>query len=841
MKITSVEQLEQLVPPPKKPESMGAPHLITSVEELERLVPPPKKQSSSPWDDMQSVASSLGGNSGDINAARQASTTGAAENMADITSLFAKIGLATSLNLKARDNAAHQQELLAKADPDNKIGGSEFIRGALATVESSLLGDFALGALGAGVPAVKAATTIGKNDKILKRGGKALLSALPAGAAFGAITASPNQSIASGAATGAALTPLGVGFGMALGKLLQFATRSSAVRRLANETSSSKTIEQLERTLSDNKGKRVVLGSAIGNPDVKKEELDVLSSVPGFAEKSNAKLDEITKNLNKEAEDITKRFGVDGEAHPEIAKDLKQKIMAHSDKEQKTKRKLWSQAGNLAKKSGMKVKLSSFTRLAKKENKNISKVEKGTGVESTADDTLGMLQNIIRTTDNRSRIKDLKKDIGKASSQIDKDMAFLDDSNKEIAKKKRALDKSTARLGDKKKAAAAARAKFEENVLDDGNRKASNKAANKYFDELNKNDELKADYRAFKENISPSQKEARERIEELQKANDKSLDQLMKLPIDHEIDLDVADLTRHSLNEQLMEAKSARNKGKERIYSLLLSALNKDIDKSLENAPQEVREAHELAMEHYKEKIVPLMEDPLNKIINGKGKKKFDIDKIADTFMPLSKGGKKMLNQLKALIDHVPGSAELLLKHAFTNVLEEDENGLNIVNANKVKSTINQIGKERMDALLGESSLKPEKSEVKNQLKTFTNNMANGEAAFGRTLTPPTGERNKLLIISARLMNYWDHVIGNLASKNFSRSLYELGYPASKFARWHALLNTSKTLEDIIKLKKGQKIKEDKLYLAGKLIKKGGKYAGLYATKFANQDDQDDN
>lgn len=838
MKITSVEQLEQLVPPPNKAQNRS-PHVITSVEELEQLVPPPNKKS--PWDDMQSVASSLGGNSGDINAARQANKTGAAENMADITSLFAKIGLATSLNLKAQDNVKRQQELLAKADPDNKIGGSEFTRGALATIEASVLGDVALGALGTLVPAVKTATTIGKNDKILKRGGKALLSALPSGAAFGAITAGPNQSIASGAATGAALTPLGVGFGMALGKLLQFATRSQAIRRLANETSPSKTIEQLERTLSDNKGKPVVLGSAIGNPTVKKEELDVLSSVPGFAEKSNEKLDEIVNNLNKESDEIAKKFGVDGEPHPEIAKDLKQKIMAHNDKEQKTKRSLWSQAGSLAKKSGMKVKLSSFTRLAKKENKNISKIKKGTGVGSTADDSLGLLQNIIETTDNRSKIKELKKDIGKASSQIDKDMAFLDDSNKQIAKKKRALDKSTARLSDKKKAAAAAKAKFEENVLDDGNRRASNKAANKYFDEQNKNDELRADYRALKEKLGPSQKEARERIEELGKANDKSLEDLMKLPLDHEIDLDVADLTRHSLNEMLMDAKAARNTGDERIYSLLLNSLNKDIDRSLENAPEDVKEAHELAMEHYKEKIVPLMEDPLNRVIKGKGKKKFDIDKIADTFMPLSKGGKKMLNQLKALIDHVPGSAELLLKHAFTNALDEDENGLNVVNANKIKTIINQIGKERMDALLNESSLKPEKSEIKNQLKTFTNNMANGEAAFQRALTPPTGERNKALIIGARLMNYWDHVIGNLTSKNFSRALYELGYPASKFARWHALLNTSKTLEDIIKLKKGQKIKEDKLYLAGKLIKKGGKYAGLYGTKFSNQDDQDDN
>jgi len=776
----------------------------------------------------------------------QAAKTGFADNLSALTRLLSHVGFSATLTQQAKEYAEKQnqtyddnqpgiQEWFNKNATDIGLAAAE-LWGASAVAE--LAGGGIVSALGGSEaaletlgPVAQGISKLANKNPVTKFIAQSLKAA-PSGAAFGALTASPDENQAGAAAVGAILTPVGVFSGNLLGKLINVLSKKYVLSQMANEATAP--VKEMEKTLQDaGEGQPLLLGEAIGSGAVKKEELNTIPEAKGFQDKSIENLNTIKKNLTEQSVKLGNAIGVKGEqTEPEIAKELDERIKEHSDVEQKKKRGLWKNSTQAAKKAKLKVKISSLLRTAKKEGRNMDKVYEDLGIGGKGEAARKVVESVVDKTDMKPLRKSLSKTIAKNQKSIDDAEDLLKEGNKRLSTKRTIINNNKIKLS-----------KYRKEMLkaqDAHNKNLSSKAKLNKFIEKNKAyedqkyrlDKHMDELKALRQQYDEPMKEARKTISDLGKENKAAAKKLFLTPENKEVDLGTADLARHYLNEKWADAKSSGNKDLARVYNSLLKGLKKDISQALDNAPQEVKDAHEAAMTHYKDKIAPLLEDPIKSIIDND----FDADKIASTFLPLTAASKGAVNRLNQLIDNVPGTAKLLLKHAVRGTMEETKTKDLFISPGKLANVFKYIGNYRLPLLLNKS-FEPEKSAaVGKEIDRYMNNMKNGQDVFERMFNPNTGQKNNPLGVFALVQQYLGNLINFIGSKNLTGAVAYSVMPLQRMVRWNLINDPRKTLEKIIEIKKGIKQKDGGLKRIGDAVSKTGKPVGLGLTGLINSE-----
>ncbi len=166
---------------------------------------------------------------------------------------------------------------------------------------------------------------------------------------------------------------------------------------------------------------------------------------------------------------------------------------------------------------------------------------------------------------------------------------------------------------------------------------------------------------------------------------------------------------------------------------------------------------------------------------------------------------------------------------------------------------LNTIGEERLGPLLEKAGLKQKDTailkdkkskeeivgEALKEVKRFDNNMENGQGVFNRMDNPPTGQRNTAPIMKGVFFQYISDIFDHIGNRDLTGLLERAAYTGRKYAQFHAINDSRQTLEDIIKLKKGLKIKTTLYHKLSQMPKHAGKPTGLFATALLNDEDDD--
>lgn len=945
-RVISLQELMALPPPEKKAavaQEIPAANQATkptgrviSMDELMALPPPSRSQE--PMDDEDEdvyAQNELKHGSPEYNQESQKSLqafkAGGAENLAELTRLLTKVGFDASVAQYARNIADKQNEKYDEMDPNiHQALAKSTAKYGLAALEAAAavsgagevlagLGAYASGFEGVASLALradKAAPWVRKTAKYIKNS-KAfpaqVARALPGGAAFGAITANPDEDISTGAGIGAALTPAGVGVGMVLSKLFEHVSEAAVKARMAGQA--TKSTEEMEQTLKDNPGDDtpVMLGQAIGNEAIDKLEVNEIPERAGHGEKAMKKFQKIKENLTNQAKDLGEKLDIghypEGGRGPDeplvingaitphdISLQLTEKVKSHADAMKKQKQELFKVSDKAAEEADFTVPLSNFRTAAKAKKGNLERMFAKTGVGSPASKSLKMLKSILDKTDIDARKTAQQTKLNNMNDAVYAGFNFLDSASKELeeklatkehfSRKYEEADQHLANVGQKHRDALAdfdnessARIKEAQDKLEAAKKdyqtgsgiykhdqaskrikeaeKELEQAQNDKIDGLAKREKdglknvreaekakekAKADFDKHTQEYSdtikklaPDMNDVRQSIDDIIDMGNDEFKKLLEMPEEHRIDLKTADLTRHFIGLKHADAVAGDKSSEAAVYASLLAALSKDIDDAIDTAPSSVKKAHDAAMDFYKEKIVPLFNKDLRNII----KKKSDPDKIANTFLPLSSAGKYHITQLEALINHVPDTSKLLLSHALKNSLDETNTGRLFVTPTKLDKTLKEIGDERMGLLLDKAGLDTPKNDMQAEIKRFKNNMDNGRGAFDRMANPPTGQKNTGPGLSVAFMNYFRDLLDHITAADWQGVTGRLAYTLGKYAQYRTINDSRKTLEDIIKLRKGLKIKTSLYHKIAQIPKHAGKPTGLFATAILNDEDDD--
>ncbi|MFY4731399.1 hypothetical protein [Nitrospira sp. BLG_2] len=950
-RVISLQELMALPPPEKKaataqeiPSSANKPTgRVISMDELMALPPPPRQASpeeapkppSPP--DSGFISHAFGSNywpkghgeSSDMD--RQAVKAGASENLAELTRLLTNVGFDASVAQYARNMADQQNEKYDEMDPNLQQALTKAVsKYGLAALEAAAaisgagevlagLGTFASGFEGVAslaAKASKAVPAVGKFAKTIKNSGSfgaQVARALPEGAAFGAITADPDEDISTGAAIGAGLTPLGVGAGMILSKLLGHVSEAAAKARMADQA--TKSTEEMEQVLKDNPGDDtpIMLGQALGNETIHKLEVNEIPERAGHGEKAMKKFKKIKENLAVQAKDLGEKLGigrypdgerganeplvVDGSITPhDISLQLAEKVKTHADAMKKQKQELFKESDKAAADVDFTVPLTKFRAAAQSKKGNLERIFNKTGVGSPASKSLKMLKSILDKTNIEGRRIAQQNKLNNMNDAVYEGFNFLDAANKELeeklatkehfARKFEEADQRLANVGQKHRnniadfdSESSERIRVAQKNLEEAKKdyqtgsgiyktaqsrkkiadaeKELADAENDRIDGLAKRDkeglknvraaekardaakaEAEKHSKAYSDTIKkvvPDMDDVRESIDNIINLGDEEFKKLLEMPAEHSIDLKTADLTRHHLGLKHADAVAADKSSEAATYASLLAAIADDIDTAIEKAPTNVKRAHDKAMDFYKEKIVPLFDKDIRKII----KKKADPDKIAETFLPLTKTGKYQITQLESMVNHIPDTSKLLLSHALKNSLEETNTGRLFVAPTRLEKVLSEIGDERMGLLLDKAGLDSPKGDIQAEIKRFKNNMDNGRGAFERMANPPTGQKNTGPGMSVAFMNYIRDLLDHLTASDYKGVAGRLAYTLGKYSQYRTINDSRKTLEDIIKIRRGLKIKTSLYHKLSQAPKHAGKPVGLFSTAILNNEDDD--
>jgi len=384
--------LEDLMAGPQPPAPTGGKRLT-----LDDLMagPQPSNEESSSWPEMFGISKQ--GKAADDQMRQQwnsALKAGAANNLSGLTRILNKMGFSATLTLKAKQLADKENESYKQSGASSKLS-TEFLEGLTEYGMAAAESDVAVDA--AGAAALKAAAPLLKKElpqlaakwisaqanrnmatRSLARG----LKTIPAGGAFGAITASPDQSISSGAAIGALLTPGSVIASDIIGKGIQGLSKSGAVKKLAEKTNVP--IEILKKRLKDWQKTPMLLGKAIEDDDAVKAELNVIPNAVGFSQKGKEKLNGITTSLTKQSKKLFNLLS-NGQDRADLIVGTQQLIDEAESKINVKKDELYQHSNELADKHNLQIPLENFSKEAKRKASNFSEIYEKMGLSGPAD------------------------------------------------------------------------------------------------------------------------------------------------------------------------------------------------------------------------------------------------------------------------------------------------------------------------------------------------------------------------------------------------------------------------------------------------------------------------
>jgi hypothetical protein len=239
-----------------------------------------------------------------------------------------------------------------------------------------------------------------------------LAKSAPSGAAFGAVTASPDESLTQGAVIGSAANVAGIPVFDAIGGAIKAITKFNAIKQLADMTTKSilelkKSLSDLKRELTrltpmgsevkqkiDNSYSPQLAGNILQNPEVNKLEVNTLPTLSLFSKQAVAKIFNTAKGLYNDSSNIFSLL-TNGMDKAQLSEGLQRAGVNNAAKVQKQKRLLYQKNNKIAEKEGAKVKLDNLGKSAKKLKKDFSRVYNEVGV-SQNQEGIKSLRNIIK-------------------------------------------------------------------------------------------------------------------------------------------------------------------------------------------------------------------------------------------------------------------------------------------------------------------------------------------------------------------------------------------------------------------------------------------------------------
>jgi hypothetical protein len=206
---------------------------------------------------------------------------------------------------------------------------------------------------------------------------------IPSGTAFGAVTASPDESLKEGATIGAIANPVGSSLFSAAGAGLKGLTKFNAIKKMADATNTS--IEELKQALKDltragaQEPSSQLVGNVINNPEVNKLETNTLPTTAGFRKKAVEKLVNTGSGLVNDANQLMGILANDMDKEA-ISDELQNLTVNHVDKLEGESVNNYRKANKEANSYGFQVDQRQYKKQAKQLYDELSKLSTSSGV-----------------------------------------------------------------------------------------------------------------------------------------------------------------------------------------------------------------------------------------------------------------------------------------------------------------------------------------------------------------------------------------------------------------------------------------------------------------------------
>jgi uncharacterized protein YdbL (DUF1318 family) len=190
--------------------------------------------------------------------------------------------------------------------------------------------------------------------------------------------------------------------------------------------------------------------------------------------------------------------------------------------------------------------------------------------------------------------------------------------------------------------------------------------------------------------------------------------------------LESTDILRGKIGEKLQEAFEKGEHPKQKLYSKLKNALEKDVKQGIEESGNpELKQAHKEAMQYYKYDYAPYKQKDIAKFLREGG----DPDTILSHFL---KGGQNDRSvHLSKLQDKLPEDSKTLLASAY---FSKAMNKKNKVDPLKFRTLYDNLGENQKNVLLG-------KGQLRKEIHNLSDLAGKNTEAFNLMFNPSTGQR----------------------------------------------------------------------------------------------------
>lgn len=190
------------------------------------------------------------------------------------------------------------------------------------------------------------------------------------------------------------------------------------------------------------------------------------------------------------------------------------------------------------------------------------------------------------------------------------------------------------------------------------------------------------------------------------------------------------------LGEEASEAFQAGKDFEGGIYASLREGLMKDLNKSIDTSPKELKNAYSSAENYYKENIAPLSESTLMKYI----RQDKDADTLIDAFVKQGSGKDRsiLLEKLTGMLEKSPNyakSMQALRKGIFSKSLADEQ-----VNPMQFASIFNKFGPNQQKALFKDIP------KTKKEIQKFSKLTHMNKEGLNAMFNPPNGAKAQALL-----------------------------------------------------------------------------------------------
>lgn len=183
------------------------------------------------------------------------------------------------------------------------------------------------------------------------------------------------------------------------------------------------------------------------------------------------------------------------------------------------------------------------------------------------------------------------------------------------------------------------------------------------------------------------------------------------------------DILRGKIGENAYEANVKGEKPKAAIYARLKKALEEDVSKAIESAPnEEIKNAHKEAMDFYKNEFSPFKDKNITKFVKGEG----DPDLILSHFLKMGKNDR--VNLSRSLSTKLQNQPNLMLQAYLSPAYENGK-----LNPIKLSALYHKLGKRQALDLFGK-----ENNEI---LRNYADLVHKNKEGFNLMFNPKTGAR----------------------------------------------------------------------------------------------------